>query len=563
MPIRRNNWYNLHSTRRYPLDDKATGTGDDGTRLLQDVLVDVHLQFPTNLGRYAYLAGLTVTDTLVTAVFVGTDKVEGATVFSPLCAVTLIKPVDEYRHYAVEPLAPGVGGFVVFGDVRENIVWRASNPEQGLLAPRTARAYDPLPIPTLRKLMEGTGLEGLVTLAAGNDLQIVKERVRIAGLGWRNAVVFRLMSQVRGVNILQKYLGPCDTSPESRTCNNPAIETINGVSPDCDGNINIRFQNIVRGPYASCGGEVLDLDVGLAEVCSVVPRQLTDRFIGRDLCAPSGSSSSASEPSSSASSVSVESLSSSMSSVSVDCAELPFCQNFDDGMAHFFVVYFGDFDFEPFDSPLEPCPGTSVSKDSFSSCSIDGDPDNCEIGYDLVPFGPPNEKSLAATDGSRRNVALWDACAYVSAVGKQITTDLQITNRLVQRNGGIILNYREVDLLTSPHVEYFHVLLDYPTRRLRLMQFNGTALIEIAGVTLGKPLQLGDWYRLTVQTFPNPGNPAATVIRAIASGVTDLTWATTTLTVSTNDFEPDSGLCGLGSDRAHARFSFFQVEEYP
>ncbi len=562
MPIRRNNWYNLQSTRAYPLDDKATGSGDDGSRLPQHGLVDCHLQFPSNLGRYAYLSGLTVTDTLVTAVFVGTDKVHGATIFSPLCAVTLVKPIDEYRPYPVEALSPGVGGFVVFGDVRENINWRASNPEQGLLAPRTARAYTPLPIPTMRKLMEAQGLADLVQLDAGNDLEIVKERIKIEGVGWRPAIVFRLLSQVRGVNILEKYLGPCDNRPESRTCDKPAIETINGVSPDCHGNIDIVFENLLAGPYTSCGGETLDLDVGLGAVCNVLARKVTDRFVGRDLCAPSTSSSS-SLSSASSESVSVMSVSSSVSSASEHCASLPYCQNFDDGLDHFFVVHFGAFDFEPFDSPAEICPGQSVSKDSFSSCSLHGDPESCAIGYDLVPFGPPDEKSLACTDGSRRNVALWDACAYGSSIHKQVTTDLQLTNLTTQRNGGIIINYRTVDPFTSPHLEYFHALLDYPTRRLRLMQFNGTSLIEIAGITLGSVMQLNDWYRLVVRTFPNPSNPAATVIKVTASGVTNPSWLMTTLTVSTNNFEPDSGLFGLGSDRAHARFSFFQVEESP
>jgi len=55
MPIRNANWYNLHSTRRYPLDDNATGTDDAGIRLADDILVDCHLRFPKIAGQYAYI----------------------------------------------------------------------------------------------------------------------------------------------------------------------------------------------------------------------------------------------------------------------------------------------------------------------------------------------------------------------------------------------------------------------------------------------------------------------------------------------------------------------------
>jgi len=734
MPERRQNWYNLNSSRRYPLDDKATGTGDDGTRLPGDTLVDCHLRFPSTLGRYAYLSGLTITDTLVTALFVATDDVSAVATFTPLCAVTIQKPVTEHRHYAVEALAPGVGGFVVFGDTTENVTWRASNPAQGLLAARVSRGYEPLPVPTLRKLMEADGLEGVVKLEAGSDLEIVKETITVDGIGDREAMVFRLLQDPSGDNVLQEYLGACDNRPESRTCNKEPIETINGVGPDCDGNINIRYDNITSGQYVSCGGETLDIPFGLDEVCAALPRRLTDRFIGRDLCDPLSSSSSESLGSVSSSS---ESLSSSSgSSFPPVCASLPYCQNFDDQVVPFFDIIEGTFTYDDYDSPQESCGSfnssfsslwsslsssdssfdsrnsssfassisSSSSSSSVSSCSYSTDGcvpssesgycawalesndsdgyysgesndsafywgmesnDSCSSGVDYpcitqnacahalesndsssfysgesndslafwslesndscgglegmmfmgdhramatntllgcstdtltVPFSQlvviqhnyvdvdkvkfvkkytdrftgdeyaeAVESSLACTNANRLNLIVWDACAYLSSEDKKVTTDLQITDNNVSRNGGIIINYRELVTVANPflHVEYFMAILDRTANKLRLYKVFNSSYYELASVFLGDVVQLNHWYRLAVETFENPGNPAQTVIKITASGVTNPGWATTTMSVPTSDFQPDNGLYGLCSIRGYTRFSFFQIEERP
>ncbi len=47
MALIRHNWLNHQASRRYPLDDNATGTGDDGeTRLNDDIIVDLQLWWP-------------------------------------------------------------------------------------------------------------------------------------------------------------------------------------------------------------------------------------------------------------------------------------------------------------------------------------------------------------------------------------------------------------------------------------------------------------------------------------------------------------------------------------
>jgi hypothetical protein len=179
------------------------------------------------------------------------------------------------------------------------------------------------------------------------------------------------------------------------------------------------------------------------------------------------------------------------------------------------------------------------------------------------PYSEPAEFSLTATDGSRRNLILWDACAYSSAENKIVTTDLQITNNTSSHNAGIIVNHRTVNPLTNPQIEYFHALLDRDANRLRLMRVVNGSAFEIAGVFLGDVVQYNHWYRMVVETFENPINPAETIIKTTVSGVTNVGWSTATLSVSTSNFTPDDGLFGLGTSRGYSRFSFFQIEERP
>lgn len=171
MPIRNHNWLNAQATRRYPLDDNSTGTGDDGTRLKDDILVDLHLRWPSIAGQFAFLGGLTVTDNIITAVILAADDVETAESFTPLAAITVEQPVNRHQFYNFEPLYPGTGGFVAFGDVAENFSIRFSTPRQGLLAPKVARPYDELPIPTMRKFGRADGLVGLVKILPGPVLE--------------------------------------------------------------------------------------------------------------------------------------------------------------------------------------------------------------------------------------------------------------------------------------------------------------------------------------------------------------------------------------------------------
>ena len=98
-----------------------------------DVLVDCQLRFPTIYGQYAYISGLTVTERLVTVTILAASAPAATARFTPLAAVSPVKPLERHIYYPVTPLRPGVGGFLVLGDVEQRLTLRLSTPQYGML----------------------------------------------------------------------------------------------------------------------------------------------------------------------------------------------------------------------------------------------------------------------------------------------------------------------------------------------------------------------------------------------------------------------------------------------
>ena len=267
MSVRNQNWYNLQSTRRYPISDQSTGASDSGDVIRDSILVDCQLRYPEALGQYVYVQGITCSDSLVTIVFGVADSLD-ATNGTTIAAVSLPKPIAQNVNHAVKAFLPGVAGWVVFGaGVNEKFVGRYSTPRQTQILARNARAYRALPVPSLGKLGVGTSLQGIVTLTGEAPVTITQETVYADGQNVL-ALVFRLALADAESNPLQTYLGECAQRPESNTCPKPPIETINGVAPDCDGNINFVFEGFDAYPYAECGGIDIISSAGLSEACN-------------------------------------------------------------------------------------------------------------------------------------------------------------------------------------------------------------------------------------------------------------------------------------------------------
>jgi hypothetical protein len=531
MPINHNH-YNLQESRSYPLGDSATGVGDSGEYLPPDLLVDCQLRFPATAGRFAFIGGITVNPRMLTLVILAADSPTAVSGFTPLASLNIMQPgLTAGRHYAVTPLYPGVGGWLVFGPgIAKRFVGRFSSPQQSLLAIHCAKSYRGIPVSSLGKAGMATALTGLVTISGGTDIEAVKETVEIGGES-RDALVLRLKASISGDNVLAKYLPVCGGRPESRTCPETGIEYINGVQPDCDGNLTITFGNLTSAPYSECGGVAIEHDRGFDDACGErVP------FVEyQDPCVAEESSATP-DPTSSASSESSLSASSEI----LNCEALPYTLNFDDPPEPDLEIKNGTFEYEAVDSPDELNGSLSLS--------------------DSSQF--PMSGALTATSGSTRNIAIWDNCGASPALDKTIIADVQVLGSYPSRNGGIILNYHLATPLTTPHIEFFMVLLDLNVNKIRVVRYNGTTFVDEYASPSPLLFAAGDWYRITatVTTF----SPTQKAIAVTVVGISDPGFGPISFSLATTRYgDPTDGRFGFGSIRGYARCSFLQLEEFP
>lgn len=244
-------WYNKNELTAYPLDGSATKMSDSGELLPDDILVDAHIQFPDTLGQFLVLSSLTVSDSLVTATFAAATAQaldDPEPVFVPLCAVAVPKPFTLYRNYAVQPMAAGVAGWVVFGNganVAGTRSYLFTRPKQSTLCQRAAHRY-PLPaVTSLGRVSATQKLIGDVRIRGRGDLVVEAGQRQIADEA-KDVIIVRLDTSV-SADAMSRYAGPCGGRPETGTCNKVPIRALAGVTPDCDGNINIIVRAVEEG----------------------------------------------------------------------------------------------------------------------------------------------------------------------------------------------------------------------------------------------------------------------------------------------------------------------------
>ena len=300
MAIRSHSWYNKNSTRRYPFDANATGETDTGQNFPDDILVDCHIRFPDDIGDAIVLSSAYVSDKLVSLTFAvtTTKEVDSSLIssmswplpvarlpFTPIAVISLLRTgLVVGQQYPVESQKEGVGGWVVFGKLIEGNEFNGSftTSAQSLIAERCARPYKKLPVSSVGKLGLASSLKDIVTLQGLTDIEIVKDTRSIDGYT-RDAIIFSLISNTDTRNLLQEYSGPCAGRPESETCLKPGIERVNTVVPDCDGNINIVYNDCINPGEATAtgigyAGQVLDFCMPLTCMNTAIPQYIGDCF---------------------------------------------------------------------------------------------------------------------------------------------------------------------------------------------------------------------------------------------------------------------------------------------
>ena len=309
-------WMNSNELRNYPLHDSATKRSADDAILPDNILADMNIMVPESAGRFVYVSSAMLTPGLVSLTFLATDydplapepssssSSSSSVGMIPLAAITVQKPVVLYKNYPIEALYPGVAGWVAFGSGVNEISsasFRFVEPLDGLLASKAVRAYKDYPVQSLGKTERLATLTGLILLRGEGDVVVGSAVRTINGLK-REVIAIGLDIATLPENMLRKYAGDCGERPEDQTCaKGKPFLTVNGVIPDCDGNIDIIFEGLDVTQVRVDHGMVIDLPIGLDDVCSTFD---PERYDPADLCEepPSSSSSSSAQSSLSSSS---------------------------------------------------------------------------------------------------------------------------------------------------------------------------------------------------------------------------------------------------------------------
>ena len=257
-------WYAANATRAYPLVDNNVNV------LPQNIIVDLDLRFPATLGSDAFISAVSVTPYLVTVII---ESIAGST-FTPAASVSIAQPVMPYVRYPMSAMAPGVGGWIVFGDGVGGGYSGLLTSDSGRLTRRAASAYRVPPISFIAPAMSASQYVGLVKLTGRDPVQITAEKRNIAGTSVP-VILISLAAQestAATTAMLQSFAGPCGARAETGNCvGAQPIQTINTVAPDASGNITVEVSgNVTLGILAGGNGVVIDTAVDLGQVCTRV-----------------------------------------------------------------------------------------------------------------------------------------------------------------------------------------------------------------------------------------------------------------------------------------------------
>lgn len=281
-------WMGRNCNRNYPLHDSATRIDNKGNKMPTDILVDLHIWVPESVPSRLLVGSVGVSKNIASL----TISAEISNSFSPVASIAVQNP-EPFVNYELTTYVEGAKGWVSFGygiKHHDRANWRFGSYSQTGILPKLSISYDNPAVKSIKKLNRKTGISGDILFTSGSQNTLIVEKVkRTINSELVDAIVFRL-DESNGPSIYEKFVGPCDKSPESQTCTKVPIHAINNVTPDCDGNINIVMNEIVDddiGPIIDIVVDnpshtvVVDTALPLDDVCSrrepkVKNRQLVD-----------------------------------------------------------------------------------------------------------------------------------------------------------------------------------------------------------------------------------------------------------------------------------------------
>jgi hypothetical protein len=263
-------WYSENEQRNYPLADIATAVDDSGLLFPEDLLVDLNIRIPYLKGTVLFLSGMSITSQLVSFTILAAPSLSSSLPdFIPVASLAVRRPVIPHRNYPVVAYDPYVSGWAVFGrgTLQPKIQnYKFSTSAQSAISGGCARAIQPTALMGIGKPDSNNLVQGAVTLNTTGDMQVsLQERSVPDGSGGyvcRQVVLFEL-STATNPQAFSAYAGPCAGRPEASTCGRVPIQTINGIRPDCAGNIKLKFNAPIVQTQVDGGFPVIAIENGL------------------------------------------------------------------------------------------------------------------------------------------------------------------------------------------------------------------------------------------------------------------------------------------------------------
>jgi len=522
MTIRNAHWYSRNEGIAYPLADQATRLDDTGQVLPGNLLVDLRLVWPWELGRYAFLSGLTIGPKLVSLTISASTDLTSSHV-EPLAYLAVTNPTPG-RVYTLLAAQAHVAGYIVFGSgIQEEPVlrsWRFAHAQQSYFAASAARGRPAPPIEAFRIDGQIERLQDVVELQIEPPLRYRVEELIIDSQPVQAVVLELADVEPRSGrdSVLFQFAGPCAGRPESHTCGDPQpVEWLNTVQPDCDGLVTLDFEGcaIVRQLHDPCG-VVLSCDFDLSQACPPpgwpdASGKLPGQFDPEVITPPSSSPE----------------------------------------------------DYPPFDEDTTP-EGTLPDSDCFETMASSW---VIRSGSWIHATSPthPNSFRPCTSGGALRST---DTTSYNRILRQgfdpyTVPRQLRVHACLLPAPAGglhnaSVLIHEKAHTSHPSQRTFYEWRLDFEAQQVRLRYFNGLTYQPIASA--GFTVEREVWYEALVRARP---------LNSVQTELT-VTWrnlATSDFVtlgpVTVQPYLPASGWFGLGTEQAISEFSFWEVSLWP
>ena len=179
-----------------------------------------------------------------------------------------------------------------------------------------------------------------------------------------------------------------------------------------------------------------------------------------------------------------------------------------------------------------------------------------DVGSLLDETMMSNHFTYVTAGTGTKNIAVLRNCPTDWIVVKTVTVQLKIGTNGVERNGGLLLGYKQAPVSGVSVVTYFVVLIDASRSKLRVLRYNNNTFIEEASIVV--PLKTKNWYTLTAITAYDPVQTSQLSLTfTVIDTTTNAQVVTGSVPISAADYI--DGFYGLFANRSYTFFNKFKV----